>query len=478
MKRLILITQLLLISFLLRAQYIVDVLEYVPAPGQFVNTSTAGSPVISTNSIMNGLTGCLSLGSFGGYVVFKFEKSIENHPDNPYGVDFIIFGNPNAMPGTDHALTAEPGVVYVMKDVNDNGLPDDKWYELAGSDHFFSSTKRDYEVTFHNPQSDEAEDVYWEDNQGNSGYVYANFYHNQPYYPMADSFPDINQNQYTLKGTLLENRVDMSNPQMVSFPPRTFGYVDNKLRGVEPFNLPDNPYTIEIENSGGDAFDISWAIDENDNYIDLDEIDFVKVQCAVLADGGWIGEISTEISGAIDVEPDNTIGGIGNIMIIKDLPKEINAQNYQLEAFVFYEGRYLRDAEIEWSASLDNVIIDENGLLSFTEYGDVEIMASWKENADVFAIANTKLLNGIGIDEYSSAETKIYPNPMNESFYIDTQYHSVDIKIYDMMGKCVISIQNIDKNTAVNVNDLPNGIYFVGIISNNANVIYMKVVKL
>ena len=85
-----------------------------------------------------------------------------------------------------------------------------------------------------------------------------------------------------------------------------------------------NPYTRERENSGGDAFDISWAIDENNNYVDLDEIDFVKVQSAVLADGGWIGEISTEIAGAIDIEPDASINGTESIVVVKDLPKEIH----------------------------------------------------------------------------------------------------------------------------------------------------------
>lgn len=477
MKRIILVTQLLLISSLLRAQYIVDVLEYVPAPGQFVNTSTAGLPVISTNSIMNGLTGCLSLGSFGGYVVFKFENPVENHPDNPYGVDFTIFGNPNAMPGTDHALTAEPGVVYVMRDDNANGLPDDMWYELAGSDHFFSDTKRNYEVTYYNPQSDVAEDVFWEDNIGNSGYVYANFYHSQPYYPLADSFPDINQDKYTLKGTLLENRVDMSNPQMVSFPPRKFGYVDNQLRGVGPFEIPDNPYTPERENSGGDAFDISWAVDENGDYVDLEKIDFVKVQCAIMADAGWIGEISTELSGAIDVEPDSSIEGVESVMVIKDMPKEIENQYYQLEACVFYMGRYVKDAEIEWSASLEGVFVDDNGMLSFNEYGDVELKASWKEDTDIYAVATTKLLDGTGLKECPSTEISIYPNPVKDYFYIDTESQYVDVNIHDIFGKLVFTQQGIMNGESVNINALSDGIYIVEIIDSESKTLFRKIVK-
>lgn len=342
------IAYFLLTSLLLRAQYIVDVLEYVPAPGQFVNTSTAGSPIISTNSIMNGLTGCLTLGSFGGYVVFKFENPVDNHPDNPYGVDFTIFGNPNAMPGTNHALTAEPGIVYVMKDENANGIP-------------------------------------------------------------------------------------------------------------------DNPYTRERENSGGDAFDISWAIDENNNYVDLDEIDFVKVQSAVLADGGWIGEISTEIAGAIDIEPDASINGIESVVVIKDLPKEINTQNYQLEAFVFHQGRYLKEAEITWETSLDNVNIDENHVLTFSNYGEVEITAKWKDNPDIYTIITSKLIKGIGFDENYLTDLNIYPNPVKNHFYVETDCENLDIEIYDIIGRCTLAKENIDNKTIIDISDLKSGVYFIRI---------------
>jgi len=126
----------------LQAQYISEVIQYVPAPGQLVNTAW-GSPR-SAASLVGGMNGSMTLGSFGGYVVFRLEGPVDNHPDNPYGVDFTIYGNPVAE-------WSEPGIVSVMKDVNYNGNPDDTWYELAGSDYFFSSTLKDYRVTYENP---------------------------------------------------------------------------------------------------------------------------------------------------------------------------------------------------------------------------------------------------------------------------------------------------------------------------------------
>ncbi|MBN1118072.1 MAG: hypothetical protein JXA77_12750, partial [Bacteroidales bacterium] len=116
--------------------YVSQVIEYKPASGQFINTTTWGVPS-AAQSVIGGITGHVSLGAFGGYLIVGFDHSIENDPNNPYGVDFTIFGN--AFTGW-----AEPGIVQVMKDVNGNGLPDDTWYELKGSDYSLTSTWTNY----------------------------------------------------------------------------------------------------------------------------------------------------------------------------------------------------------------------------------------------------------------------------------------------------------------------------------------------
>lgn len=262
---------LLILSFAkILAQYISEVIEYTPAPGQFTNTIPWGSPSTST-SIVGNVNGTICLGAFGGYVIFRFENPVENHPDNPYGVDFTVFGNPLIH-------WSEPGIVWVMKDQNGNRQPDDIWYELAGSDYHFSSSMRDYRVTYTNPAEPIATDVTWVDNAGNSGAILANSIHNQPYYPDHDSFPTIPVDAYTLEGSTIKAVVNSgSGPGILSIR-RSFGYADNQLRGSPPYTTPDNPYTDELENSGGDAFDIGWAVDSAGDYVELDKIHFVKVQ--------------------------------------------------------------------------------------------------------------------------------------------------------------------------------------------------------
>jgi hypothetical protein len=175
---------ILLSNNLLKAQYISEVIEYKPAPSQLTNSLPWGVPSSAT-SIVGTTTGSMSLGAFGGYVIFNFSDPVKHDPNNPFGVDFTIFGNPMSDPANQNKVTwAEQGIVSVMKDENNNGLPDDTWYELAGSDYFFSSTIKNYSVTYTNPNQDVAADVPWVDNQGNSGFILKNDIHTQPYLPI------------------------------------------------------------------------------------------------------------------------------------------------------------------------------------------------------------------------------------------------------------------------------------------------------
>ena len=463
-----------------QAQFISEVLEYTPAPGQFINKSPWGladdhNPDVS---IVGRLDGAMSLGAFGGYVVFKFAEPVKNHPDNPYGIDFVIYGNPLKNISTPDVLNrvtwAEPGVVYVMKDENGNGLPDDTWYELAGSDYFFSSTIKNYEVTYTNPDATVATDVPWSDNQGNTGFVFANNFHKQPYYPLKDNFPHIDQKSYTLKGTRMQDYVDRTNPSYVTAFGRPWGYVDNTLRGR--YNgLPDNPYTrgmdIEEEGSGGDAFDIGWAVDVDGNYIDLDEIDFVKVQNGILADGGWLGEISTEITGAFVVTTDPSITGELDMIIIKELPDEIRGSSFDLEAFAYHKGRWDKDKVINWTSSLEGASVNSANQLVFTSSGEVTLTASLADRPEITETVKTVLVyednpSSIGFNQKNSI--RLYPNPAASHIFIRGAQHST-IQIYSVTGNRVLQKQNYSDNQSISIVHLSKGIYVVKVKGLNFN---------
>lgn len=269
-----------------------NVYEYTPAPGQFINELKTGGfdgtqttmeaavqyaekRLSATNKNGEPQPAFVSLGGFGGYIVVGFDHSIRNTG----GYDLGVIGN--AFDGS-----SEPAVVWVMQDENGNGLPDDTWYELAGSETGKEETIQNYSVTYFRPGAPGLP-VQWEDNQGNTGEIdYLKQFHNQEYYyPLW-----VSEDRYTLTGTCLKARnYDKSGKGSMWINPHyDWGYADN----CSPEDY--------VKSDKSNHFKISHAIDFDGQPVDLKFIDFVKVQVAVNAKSGWLGELSTEVLGFYD----------------------------------------------------------------------------------------------------------------------------------------------------------------------------------
>lgn len=267
------------------------VYEYLPAPGQFIGETKAGGFDGSETTMQKAIEYAekrlqakqwISLGGFGGYVVAGFDHSV----DNSGGYDFAIKGN-------SIETCSEPGVVWVMQDENGDGLPNDTWYELSGSETGGAQTVQEYAVTYYRPKSPN-QDVEWTDNLGNSGTIdYMGSYHNQDYYYPAW----VSENSYTLRGTRLEARNYDASGKGTQWilPPYTWGYADN----YSPVDRDPNGQT-PAENEVHNYFKISNAIDIKGNAVNLKHIDFIKVQTALNTKSGWLGECSTEVCDIFD----------------------------------------------------------------------------------------------------------------------------------------------------------------------------------
>lgn len=250
------------------------VLSYRPAPGQFVNEMPLYEPG-DNDSIMrakcleklsNTNSGYVTLGGFGGSITVAFSPAIENKTDE---YDFQILGN--AFNGS-----AEPGIVRVSADTNQNGIADDEWYEIAGSEHIAGNITHNYTVTYLRPQT-ATSPVSWNDNSGNSGIMdRLDSYHPQPYYPQW-----ITEDSITATATLIHHTLDYVNGQWKSYP-KEWGYADNQ---------PNNSNKSKIK--------IEWAIDNEGEAVHLQQIDFIEITTAVHIQEELIGELSTEISSII-----------------------------------------------------------------------------------------------------------------------------------------------------------------------------------
>ncbi len=251
-----------------------EVLEFLPAPGQFVNegyaaTTMAEACAYAEGRLKNGYF--VSLGGFGGFIVVKFKTPIINSEG---GYDFGIYGN-------SFSGSSEPGIVWVAYDANKNGVADDEWQELYGSESVLkSNVLQNYSIIY--SRTDDEKKIAWRDNKGESGTIERNSAHRQDYFPAW-----VTENEYTLSGTLLPDNSEWSekNQEWV-------------LHAFE-WGYADNFSTIDLAEDRANRFRISDARSSSGELANLTQIDFVKVQSATNAIHSAIGETSTEVRGFV-----------------------------------------------------------------------------------------------------------------------------------------------------------------------------------
>lgn len=279
--------------------YISRVYEYRPAPGQFVNTmpvydegDTEADMVRKCEESIGGTNNVvISLGAYGGYITFGFDHTVMNVQGQN---DFRIWGNAfyETTDKTKKGGSSEPGIVMVSLDTNCNGLPDDQWYELVGSE--YARSRHNYTLTYHRPdpdrviesdKTDNSTDKYyiqWNDSEGERGYIPKNSFHRQEYYPQW-----IAEDEMSFTGSCLpDNAIDTSGTgRYYILYCYDRGYADNHPN----------------DNADLNSFDIGNAVDSKGNHIDLAGADFIRVYTGINQICGWLGETSTEISKAMDL---------------------------------------------------------------------------------------------------------------------------------------------------------------------------------
>lgn len=273
--------------------FIQSVDEYVPAPGQFVNTLPEATTDDTPQTMAAKCTGRLAddareivtLGAYGGYITFHFDHPVANIEGQR---DFAVWGNA-------FNNNAEPAIILVAQDTNGNHLPDDVWYELRGSEYDNPLTLHDYELTYTFQPMDE---IPWSDNHGQTGSISRNSFHSQEYFPLWLAA----QGTLTFRGARLpDNAIQNGNNYLL--PAYEYGYADNQ---------PNS-------NTEGCSLDIGWAVDTGGHTVHLSHIDFVRCYNAMNQTCGWIGETSTEIIGAEDLHLEASLQhflGISDIVAI------------------------------------------------------------------------------------------------------------------------------------------------------------------
>jgi hypothetical protein len=284
------------------ARFASDVLEYAPAPGRNVQnplfndpSRALGPPVGQGMSLASSAEPKLvTLGGFGGTITVQFAEPIYDNPFNPRGADLIVFGNAFFVSSPLRRF-AEPGVIEVSADANNNQVADDAWFVIPGS-HLSGPLSR--EVV----QYDQASIPPLWMPTGRSG-TWSVSALRLPDDPFNSRPPLVNPD--TLQETVF-GYGDLT-PTLLLGDSDADDVVDDFSAIPERFYaVPDDQHALGVTlgSGGGTPIDISTAINATTGLpARLQAIRFVRITTAVHRVEADLGELSTEVGGIADVPP-------------------------------------------------------------------------------------------------------------------------------------------------------------------------------
>lgn len=296
----------------------------------------------------------VSLGMAGGYVQFDMgDNRIVNSTSNKYGIDFIVYGN--AFVGNPEAAgvqVSNDGVTWYTLAGSRHYMSDTKWNQNISYvrlnaanetlNSAFTAAGIYVSTNFVAPTSDNASDVdaaitaaTWTGVPQLTGSTYPKTYSTAtpaaaawwPEYAQDSNQKDENYGNVwnidnTVNGvswlrngtaevitytgvTTVEDDMVVLNEGATAAPTQAqmtdvyqWGYADVRTNGSQYGTIVNNPYAAAPSTqTGGDGFDLSWAVKADGTPIALSSVRYVRVYSAVLFSAGVFGETSAEVCG-------------------------------------------------------------------------------------------------------------------------------------------------------------------------------------
>ncbi len=132
-----------------------------------------------------------------------------------------------------------------------------------------------------------------------------------------------------------------------------------------------------------------------------------------------------------------------------------------------------------WRLCSNDSVVELGADFSPTEYGQYYVIVNDNNCADTsscFSYGDS----GIGINENQNFLVKIHPNPASSQVQIDFGEFKADrLELVDIFGRtCIIKVLEEGQSLyTIELEDLPNGMYFVNILRNDAVLLTEKIMK-
>ena len=116
-----------------------------------------------------------------------------------------------------------------------------------------------------------------------------------------------------------------------------------------------------------------------------------------------------------------------------------------------------------------------NDLTPLTAYYVVVVA---KNEADEWVVVKSEVTTpeGIGYEEIEATQFNVYPNPATSTVFVETNGNA-QVSIIDMTGRVVKEMVITDNVSAINIEDINEGIYFIMIQNENNRIVEKLVVK-
>ena len=151
--------------------------------------------------------------------------------------------------------------------------------------------------------------------------------------------------------------------------------------------------------------------------------------------------------------------------IIDNFSMSLSFQGNNTYRFVIYtvSNDYLIPGDetiLQLPVFIENTVA--NGQYPF-EFSSVVLSSSSNQNivSEALSIGYVNVVETLNNDEYSSATLKIYPNPTQDFWHIESNHIINTIEVFDLIGRKVDFLTPLDTETSISAQNLPSGLYFL-----------------
>lgn len=138
---------------------------------------------------------------------------------------------------------------------------------------------------------------------------------------------------------------------------------------------------------------------------------------------------------------------------------------FEVQTYNIWRGSSADNMFLIGSVSGSNFTYTDLYPLAGTNIYQVEVVSPYSCNINNLkatyssSLSNAAYRYSVGIVEFGSNKFRVFPNPVNDILYINSEIADYEVEIYDMLGKKLLSSQNY----FIDVSDLNNGAYLVRI---------------